>query len=169
MDTQEQLETAAQATGLTANRRTLLGVLVGVINVAVIGTVVGPVIGFVTSPLRRKSVEKWVPVLPLDQLAVGEVKEVSFTVPIKDGYASVERKYTLYLRRASEEVIAIDPACTHLGCRVNFQTEKHRFMCPCHGGVFDDEGKVVSGPPPKPLERHRVKIEKGQILVQKMV
>lgn len=47
---------------------------------------------------------------------------------------------------------AFSPVCTHLGCLVHWEADIKRIVCPCHKGVFDTDGKVVSGPPPRPLE-----------------
>ncbi|MFN8140401.1 MAG: ubiquinol-cytochrome c reductase iron-sulfur subunit [Fimbriimonadales bacterium] len=149
----------------SAQRRKFLGWIVGVLNVGVIAAVFGPVLGFVGAPLRRKKHEQWVPVISLDEFAEGETKEVSYEIPIKDGYLDTKRRYSLYMKRVGEQILALDPACTHLGCRVKFQANKNRYFCPCHGGVFDDDGNVVSGPPPKALEKFETKIENGQVML----
>jgi Rieske Fe-S protein len=47
----------------------------------------------------------------------------------------------------SEEFVALSSICPHLGCRVHWEGQNNRFFCPCHNGVFDPEGKPVSGPP----------------------
>ncbi|GMV37592.1 MAG: hypothetical protein AMXMBFR61_21000 [Fimbriimonadales bacterium] len=146
-------------------RRKLLGWAVGLINGALLLAVFGPVLGFVASPLRQRRSGKWIPIANDADLPSGEMKEVTFSVRVQDGFMLADRKYTLYLRRNEDGVIALDPACTHLGCRVRYQPEKSRFLCPCHGGVFDASGNVVSGPPPKPLERARVKVEGGRVWV----
>lgn len=148
-------------------RRKLLGIAVAAINLVLVGAIVGPVLGFIASPIRRKRKGEWVPILEEAGIAKGEVKEVAFTIKVQDGYHIVDRKYTVFLRRSDEGVVCIDPACTHLGCRVRYQSDRHRFLCPCHGGVFSEDGKVVSGPPPKPLETHRVKVESGKIWIYK--
>jgi nitrite reductase/ring-hydroxylating ferredoxin subunit len=41
--------------------------------------------------------------------------------------------------------------CTHLNCTVSYQEDQERIYCACHAGVFDTEGRVLSGPPPAPL------------------
>jgi cytochrome b6-f complex iron-sulfur subunit len=46
---------------------------------------------------------------------------------------------------------ALSLRCTHAGCLVNWNPKERRFLCPCHGGVFDERGERVSGPPPAPL------------------
>jgi menaquinol-cytochrome c reductase iron-sulfur subunit len=146
-------------------RRKLLGGLVAAINVVVFGVILAPVAGFIGSPLKQKREGRWVPVLPESELAVGQTREVTYKVPIRDGYRKVEQQYSLFLRRSEKDVVAFDPACTHLGCRVHFQDDMNRYFCPCHGGLFDDEGAVISGPPPRALDRHPVKVEDGQIWV----
>ncbi|MBX3117453.1 MAG: Rieske (2Fe-2S) protein [Fimbriimonadaceae bacterium] len=150
-------------------RRKFLGIAVGVINIALIGAIVGPVLGFVASPLKRRKKGEWVAVLDDSHLAPGDVKDVSFTMRIRDGFQDVDRQYTVFLRKSDDGVVCIDPACTHLGCRVKYQSDQHRFLCPCHGGVFNQDGDVVSGPPPRPLDKHPVKVEGGKIWIYKEV
>ncbi|MBL7052696.1 MAG: Rieske (2Fe-2S) protein [Candidatus Marinimicrobia bacterium] len=53
--------------------------------------------------------------------------------------------------------------CTHLGCIIKWEENKNRFFCPCHQGVFDPSGKVVSGPPPTPLTEFDV-LEEGNLV-----
>ncbi|MBS1705146.1 MAG: Rieske (2Fe-2S) protein [Armatimonadetes bacterium] len=151
------------------SRRKMMGLVVGVINLGLIGSIVGPMVGFATAPLTVKRKQRWVELMDESMIQPGEVKEVNYSMRVVDGYHEIEQKYTVYLRRGEEDVICIDPACTHLGCRVKFQSEQHRFVCPCHGGVFDDQGNNKSGPPPKPLERHPVKIEAGKIWISREV
>lgn len=150
-------------------RRKVLGALVGIINLGLIGSIVGPVVGFATAPLQAEAKTKWIELMDADQIQPGEVKEVTFSLLVQDGYHEVERKYTVFLRRSEEGVMCLDPACTHLGCRVEYQSERHLFICPCHGGVFDLDGQVKSGPPPKQLIRHPVKEEGGKILISREV
>lgn len=55
--------------------------------------------------------------------------------------------------------------CTHLACTVSWLPEKREFYCPCHEGFFDAEGKVLSGPPPAPLERWKVEVSGEKVVV----
>ncbi len=41
--------------------------------------------------------------------------------------------------------------CTHLGCPVEWFPQSGLFMCPCHGGVYYEDGERASGPPPEGL------------------
>ncbi|MBI1287450.1 MAG: Rieske 2Fe-2S domain-containing protein [Flavobacteriales bacterium] len=58
---------------------------------------------------------------------------------------------------------AVAQACTHQGCSVSYSSSQHNLHCPCHGGVFDLNGKVKSGPPPAPLKTYTV-TQNGTVL-----
>lgn len=60
---------------------------------------------------------------------------------------------------------AFAAACTHLGCLVKWDTSKSEFLCPCHAAVFDENGDVVSGPPPAPLPELKIKEIGGRVYV----
>jgi Rieske Fe-S protein len=50
---------------------------------------------------------------------------------------------------------------------VRWIAEQDRFFCPCHNGVFDKSGNVVSGPPPRALDRFETKIEDGVLFIRR--
>ena len=59
--------------------------------------------------------------------------------------------------------IALSTRCAHLGCPVRFVSAAGNFICPCHGGVYDFEGKVIGGPPVRPLDRFQTRVRNGQV------
>ncbi len=59
--------------------------------------------------------------------------------------------------------IAVAQSCTHNGCSVGYNSGGNNFVCPCHSGVFDTNGNVVSGPPPAPLKKYSA-VKNGNIL-----
>ncbi len=61
--------------------------------------------------------------------------------------------------------VAISTRCMHLGCPVRYVQAAQRFVCPCHGGVYDSSGQVVSGPPVRPLDRFRTRVVDGRVQV----
>ncbi|RME39856.1 MAG: Rieske (2Fe-2S) protein [Planctomycetota bacterium] len=67
--------------------------------------------------------------------------------------------------RGRKGFAAFSAACTHLGCLVKWDRNKKEFLCPCHGAVFDRNGAVVAGPPPKPLPTYRVKEIGNKVVV----
>jgi Rieske Fe-S protein len=76
-----------------------------------------------------------------------------------------ERKARVFLVASSEGLMVFSAICTHLGCLVNYNKEKHEFICPCHGGRYDLAGKNIAGPPPAPLTRFPSKIQDGKLYV----
>ncbi len=63
------------------------------------------------------------------------------------------------------QFIAISTRCMHLGCPVRFVDASQRFICPCHGGVYDFQGGVAGGPPVRPLDRFYTRIRDGVVQV----
>ena len=61
--------------------------------------------------------------------------------------------------------VAISSRCMHLGCPVRYVDAAKRFICPCHGGVYDFTGKRTGGPPVRPLDRFYTRIRNGQLEV----
>lgn len=64
------------------------------------------------------------------------------------------------------DVRAFSAVCTHLGCIVRWEGPMEHLYCPCHNGMFDRDGTVVGGPPPRPLEQFPVAIRDGQVFVK---
>jgi menaquinol-cytochrome c reductase iron-sulfur subunit len=79
-----------------------------------------------------------------------------------------EKSTAWVVKRADKTVTAFGPQCTHLGCAYHWEEGKNEFLCPCHSSVFSVEGKVVSGPAPRPLDRYEVKVEGNHLMVGKL-
>lgn len=62
---------------------------------------------------------------------------------------------------------AFTAVCTHLGCTVQYRKDLEHIWCACHNGHYDLNGRVISGPPPRPLERYEVAVKGGEIFVSK--
>lgn len=88
-------------------------------------------------------------------LAVGK------SVLVKAGGAPI-----LLIRESTDKVRAFSAICTHLGCLVNWRRDPGDIFCPCHGGRFDLDGKVIGGPPPRPLPEYPVSIVDGEIQIK---
>jgi Rieske Fe-S protein len=83
-------------------------------------------------------------------------------------------KATVYVRRwdpsrdtdkLHQPYVAISNRCMHLGCPVRYVSASERFICPCHGGVYEFDGKVAGGPPVRPLDRFDTKVVHGRVKV----
>jgi cytochrome b6-f complex iron-sulfur subunit len=62
--------------------------------------------------------------------------------------------------------IALSAVCTHLGCLVHYDPGRKQIICPCHAGVYDLNGNVVAGPPPRALKEYNIQDVAGEILVR---
>jgi menaquinol-cytochrome c reductase iron-sulfur subunit len=63
------------------------------------------------------------------------------------------------------QFIALSSRCMHLGCPVRFVAAAERFICPCHGGVYDFRGMVAGGPPVRPLDRFYTRMHDGYVQI----
>jgi cytochrome b6-f complex iron-sulfur subunit len=71
----------------------------------------------------------------------------------------------LLIRTPSGELRAFSAICTHLACIVQYRPDLGHIWCACHNGHFDLNGKNMTGPPPRPLERYIVKVQQERIVV----
>jgi Rieske Fe-S protein len=64
----------------------------------------------------------------------------------------------IVIRTSEGELAAFNAVCTHLDCTVQFKTDTSQLWCACHNGTYDLSGNVVSGPPPRGLEKFAVNV-----------
>jgi menaquinol-cytochrome c reductase iron-sulfur subunit len=148
----------------TIERRRFLSRLSMALSAAVAAVVAVPVVGFLLSPLTRKPPRQWRVVGSVDQFKVGETVNVNFEDASPLPWAGVTAHTAAWLRRdGATEFTAFSVHCTHLGCPVQWFANARLFLCPCHGGVYNADGTVAAGPPPKPLSRYPVRVRGGQV------
>ena len=125
-----------------------------------------PAAAYLFVPARSKKGSGWVEVGEVGRLPMKAAEEVVFRHTRSDGWKVSTEKATAWLVRTGEnEVTAFAPQCTHLGCVYSYDGAKNQFVCPCHTSAFSLEGKVLSGPAPRPLDQIAVKVEKGKVLL----
>ncbi|WP_447974722.1 QcrA and Rieske domain-containing protein [Nitrospira sp. Kam-Ns4a] len=134
---------------------------------AVIGAVVGiPLAGYTIWPALKKRSEVWLDAGAAADLVPGQPRELKVFQTITDGWSKTTLPKSVWaVKQASGEVVVYSGLCTHLGCGVRWNPRQRQFQCPCHTGVFAPDGSVLSGPPPRPLDRLPAKVERGRLLV----
>ncbi len=158
-------QTAPAAAPDVPRRRFLVRMIQGVH--AVMGATLAFVFGSaVLSPSLTRREGMWLGAANFSALKDGEPLPVTLRVARQDGATEVVDRRVVYLVRSGDNVRALDSTCTHLGCRTRFNAEARHIECPCHGGVYDVAGGVVSGPPPRPLDELPARIDEGRVMVQ---
>jgi menaquinol-cytochrome c reductase iron-sulfur subunit len=133
-----------------------------------IGAIFGvPAIVYIVGPsLKNQQTQTWMRLGPTSKVELGTPTLFSVKVKTQTGWIVNEEEISVYvLTTDGRTYIAMSNICTHLGCHIRWIAEQNHFFCPCHNGVFDPSGNVVSGPPPRPLNRYDVKVEAGQLFV----
>jgi Rieske Fe-S protein len=138
------------------SRRSALNLLLGVGVLGWLASVLYPVVRYLTP-------------LPLVGPG-GPVRLTRFeaTKIERDKFAiiPVGRLRVIVLEDSEGELRALDAKCTHEGCTVKYMPRDSLIMCACHNGRFDLQGRVLAGPPPKPLPTYSVqRDEEGVIKV----
>ncbi len=148
------------------HRRQALRWIVGGIGLASVGSVLAPAVASLLSPVyRHRRLPDWRAVGPIDEFAVGGMHKAVVNLDDDPRLRTVAARGVYVWRRQDGEVVVYSRACTDLGCPVRWDPGSEWFFCPCHGGIFDKEGRPVAGPPPRPLYRYHTRIRDGLLQV----
>ena len=136
-----------------------------------LGAIVAAVLGgsggaYFLAPAFQKREEDWVDLGPAKDIPVGKPVKLDFVVRKRDAWVTTEQRSSAYVTTSNgRDFIVFDPRCTHLGCPYRWDEVKGQFICPCHTAVFDVDGRVVQGPPPRSLDRYEAKVTGGRLQV----
>jgi menaquinol-cytochrome c reductase iron-sulfur subunit len=130
-----------------------------------------PALGFAVGPIFKTTPHRWETVGPVDIFPDNNYIPVVITLNPTIGDAG---KATAYVRKRNPAIdtdiydrntafIALSNRCAHLGCPVRWVDAAERFICPCHGGVYDLLGRRVGGPPVRPLDRFYTRVVDGYV------
>ncbi|GAA4750228.1 ubiquinol-cytochrome c reductase iron-sulfur subunit [Flavisolibacter ginsenosidimutans] len=126
-----------------------------------------PIFSALLGPLLQRQKQAWRRVASLSDIAVGETKLIQYVNADPLPWAGVTAKAAAWLRRETEDrFVAFSTHCSHLGCPVRWEDKAQLFLCPCHGGVYYKDGSVAAGPPPKPLTKIDVRINKNDVEIR---
>ena len=125
-----------------------------------------PAVAYLFAVPKSRRKQGWINAGDISQVPLNSPEEVVFRKTRVDGWKIVNERTTAWVvRKSPTEVIALAPQCTHLGCAYHWDAERKEFECPCHTSAFSMDGKVLSGPAPRPLDRYAVKVDGNQLLV----
>ena len=127
-----------------------------------------PALAYIIGPaLQSSKTQEWIRLGSTSKVELGIPTLFKVTVEQQTGWITNEQELSVYvLTDNGRDYAAMSNVCTHLGCRVRWVTERNQFFCPCHNGVYDKYGSVVSGPPPRPLDEFKTKVEGDDLFIQ---
>jgi Rieske Fe-S protein len=132
-----------------------------------------PALGFALGPVFERTKMPWQTIGAVDEFNKDTYVQRTITIVAGIGQAGQSSAY-VRLRNPSvdtehadqyNQVIAISTRCNHLGCPVRFTQAAGKFICPCHGGVYDFRGLREGGPPVRPLDRFYTRIRNGEVQI----
>jgi Rieske Fe-S protein len=126
-----------------------------------------PTIAYLIGPsLKQDTKKEWIRISSASKVELGTPTLFKVKITRQVGWTVNEDELAVYILTANgRDFIALSNICTHLGCRIRWISDKEQFQCPCHNGVFNKDGQVVAGPPPRSLDRYQVKVEDGQLYI----
>jgi len=130
-----------------------------------------PILRYVLSPITRArkggGYTDWLTLGGLEQFPAGETRLATFRNPDVTPWDGKTADSACWVRRIDDQsfqVFAIN--CAHLGCPVRWFPQSGLFMCPCHGGVYYQDGSRASGPPERGLFEYAYKVEEGKLFIK---
>jgi len=137
-------------------RKVFLNYIIGISSVALFSSIALPVLIYITPPKG-------------DDIDISKVTaaKVGDLLPNSAKIFRFGNKPAILINTAKGILKAFTAVCTHLNCTVQYSPEAGHIWCACHNGRFDLNGKVISGPPPRPLEEYNVNVAGEDIIVSK--
>jgi len=141
-------------------------VILGIGNAIGLSFVI-PGVAYILGPvLKGKQGAEWIQLGTTTKVEIDSPTLFKVNIERQTGWVTDDEELAVYvLTENGQDFIAMSNVCTHLGCHVRWVAEQNKFFCPCHNGVFDKYGNVVSGPPPRPLDRYEVKTQDTQLYI----
>jgi menaquinol-cytochrome c reductase iron-sulfur subunit len=148
-----------------------LFVKVGIVLNSIVGVILAaPILRYLLSPIARdrsESYDSWVALGDLRQFPSGETRLATYRNPVvtaSDGQTADIACWVRNVDGKTFQVFAVN--CAHLGCPVRWFPQSGLFMCPCHGGVYYQDGSRASGPPERGLFQYDYRLDGRQLLIK---
>ncbi len=142
---------------VSEDRRSVLTTFVTA-GMGVIGAALAGLVGLVAAPRARDAARRWRRAASVfDSAPISRLRPFSRNARRMAGTRRAPRPSSSSIARVTRHK-ALSATCSHLGCRVRWDAPKKQYLCPCHGGVYDRDGKVVAGPPPRGLDPVNVRL-----------
>jgi Rieske Fe-S protein len=142
--------------GRPLQRRALLSWVLGGGALASFTSFLYPVIRFLIPPKIAEAA--------VNEVSAGKVQDLK---PNSGKIVNFGNKPTLLVRLNQTDFKAFSAVCTHLNCTVQYQESTSQIWCACHNGLYDLTGRVVGGPPPRPLDEYAVMVRGDDVVISR--
>jgi len=149
------------------SRKSFLKRAVAAAGALLVAVPVLPGIMYAVEPVGKKFEREWVSLGKLDEFKEEEPKLTTFPLSLDKDTTIPRAVYVL--KKSSSDFVIFDSHCTHLGCPVTWNENAQYFLCPCHGAVFEKDGSVLTGPPPRPLNRYNWKVQNNELYINNII
>ena len=159
--------------GETITRRQLMNLWANGVGGVAAAAFTLPALGFAIAPIFKRQAWSWQTIgTPADfSQSTYQTKVITITPGIGEAGNTIA-----YVRQRDPNIdkepgdqynqyVALSSRCMHLGCPVRYVSAAERFICPCHGGVYDFRGMVAGGPPVRPLDRFYTRVSDGMVQI----
>jgi Rieske Fe-S protein len=160
--------------GETVTRRRLMNLWANGVGGVAAAAFTLPALGFAIAPIFKRQTWEWQAIgrpsdFP-DNTYMTKVINISPGIGEAGNTIAYVRARNPSIDKEPEDqynrFVALSSRCMHLGCPVRYVSAAQRFICPCHGGVYDFRGMVAGGPPPRPLDRFYTRLNQSTGLVE---
>ncbi len=160
--------------GETVNRRRFMNLVTNGAGAVTVAAIALPAVGFALGPIFSRVPFEWQTIgvpsdFPTDTYVTRVITIVQGIGEAGNTIAYVrKRDPNIDTEHADQynQFIALSSRCMHLGCPVRWVSAAQRFICPCHGGVYNVRGQVAGGPPVRPLDRFYTRLNQASGLVE---
>jgi len=114
--------------------------------------------GYASSPTGGGGGKRWRRAASIFDLPASQPLTAVLTERHADGWYETRQQSVVFIDRDRQGYRAFSAVCQHLGCRVKWDEGVQQYLCPCHGGIYDRDGNVVAGPPPRGLVKLNVRV-----------
>jgi len=157
--------------GETVTRRNFMNLTAQGAGLVAVATFTLPALGFALAPVFHQSPYQWQAIGPPSDFP--ETTYQTKVIVLVPGIGEAGKSIA-YVRSRNPAIdtepedkynhwVALSSRCMHLGCPVRYVVAAQRFICPCHGGVYDFEGQVIGGPPVRPLDRFQTRVRADKL------
>ena len=151
-------------------RRGMLKIGIGVLGAGVGAAVLGPIAGAVTHPLGHATTtgsDAFIPAGTASMFGDAPTKVDLYSDKVDAWNRVVQVKVgSAWVVEAGGKLIALSTVCPHLGCGIDYDEAKGKFLCACHKSWFTLDGGIDEGPSPRAMDTLELQVEEQLVSIR---